>query len=137
MPRTIETLTRDDAGAMLALAEVEAARIGIPYCIAVVDAAAQLIAFVRQDGSQPGCVRLAIDKAWSAVTFQQPTDVLATFSQPGAELYGIQQGHDGRVVVFGGGIPVVRNGRIIGAIGTSAGTVAQDICVAEAALAAL
>lgn len=137
MTRMLETLTREDAGRMLAAAEVEADSLGIPYCIAVVDAAAHLIAFVRQDDAQPGCNELAVNKAFSACMFRQPTEILGSLSQPGAELYGLQQGQGGRVVIFGGGIPVFRSGRVIGAIGASAGSVDQDIAVSGAGLAAL
>jgi uncharacterized protein GlcG (DUF336 family) len=52
-------------------------------------------------------------------------------------LYGIQETNAGKVVIFGGGIPVALNGNIVGAVGESAGTVEQDVAVAEAAIAAL
>lgn len=58
-------------------------------------------------------------------------------AQPGKPLYGIQHSNSEKVVIFGGGIPVVVDDRIVGAVGTSAGTVEQDIAVAEAAIAAL
>lgn len=58
-------------------------------------------------------------------------------AQPGAPLYGIQETNVGKVVIFGGGIPVTLNGSIVGAVGASAGTVEQDVAVAEAAIAAL
>ena len=58
-------------------------------------------------------------------------------AQPGSDLYGIQHSNRGDVVLIGGGLPVVRDGIVIGAVGTSAGTVPEDIAVAEAALAAL
>lgn len=58
-------------------------------------------------------------------------------AQPGAPLYGIQQTNDGKVVIFGGGLPIVIGKAIVGAVGASAGTVDQDIAVAEAAAAAV
>jgi uncharacterized protein GlcG (DUF336 family) len=137
MPRSYETLTLEDAKRMLAAAEAKAASIGQPYNIAVVDAAGHLLAFVRQDGALIGSIDLAIDKATTARLFDRSTAELAKLSQPGEPLFGIDHSNAGKVVIFGGGIPVMIDGRIIGAVGTSAGTVEQDIAVAEAALAAL
>jgi uncharacterized protein GlcG (DUF336 family) len=137
MPRSCETLTLEDAKRMLAAAEKKAISLGIAYNIAVVDSGAHLIAFVRQDGALIGSVDLAIDKAVTARIFDKATAELATLAQSGKPLFGIQESNAGKVVIFGGGIPVLLDGQIVGAVGTSAGTVEQDIQVAEAAIAAL
>src|SRR5215467_11290340 len=137
MPRTIASLTLDDAKQMLSAAEAKAASLGIPYCVAVVDAGGHLLAFLRQDGALIGSIDLAIDKAATARIFDKTTAHLATLAQSGKPLFGIQESNAGKVVIFGGGIPIVSNGNIIGAVGASAGTVEQDIAVAEAAVAAL
>ena len=65
------------------------------------------------------------------------TAALARLAQPGAPLFGIQHSLDGRAVIFGGGVPVLSKGNVMGAIGVSAGTVEQDVAVAVAAMAAL
>jgi uncharacterized protein GlcG (DUF336 family) len=127
----------DDAKRMLAAAEVKAKSFGIAYNIAVVDAGGHLLAFVRQGGALIGSIDLAIDKAATARIFDKATSDLARMSQPGAPLYGIQETNVGKVVIFGGGIPVTLNGSIVGAVGASAGTVEQDVAVADAAIAAL
>lgn len=137
MPRSCSTLTLDDAKRMLAAAEAKAASFRIPYNIAVVDAGGHLLAFVRQDGALIGSIDLAIDKALTARLFDKPTSLLAELARPAHPLYGIQQSNDGKVVIFGGGIPVVLDDRIVGAVGASAGTVEQDIAVVEAAVSAL
>ncbi len=137
MPRTYNTITLDEAKLMLSAAEAKAASLGIPYNIAVVDAGGRLVAFVRQDGALIGSIDLAIDKAVTARIFDKTTSELASLAQPGNALFGIQESNAGKVVIFGGGIPVVFDGGIVGAVGASAGTVAQDIAVAEAAIAAL
>ncbi|MDR5760828.1 heme-binding protein [Caballeronia sp. LZ035] len=137
MPRSFETLTLDDAKTMLAAGEKQARSLGIAYNIAVVDAGGHLLAFVRQDGALLGSIDLAIDKAVTARIFDKKTSELAALAQSGRPLFGIQQSNAGKVVIFGGGIPVVFRGQIIGAVGTSAGTVEQDIEVAMAALSAL
>src|SRR6516162_2239533 len=125
MPRTYASLTLEDAKQMLSAAEAKAASFGVPYCIAVVDAGGHLVAFLRQDGALIGSIDLAIDKAATARIFDKTTSDLATLAQAG------------KVVIFGGGVPVVLDGTIVGAVGASAGTVEQDIAVAEAAIAAL
>jgi uncharacterized protein GlcG (DUF336 family) len=137
MPRSYATLTLDDAKRMLAAAEAKAESFGIAYNIAVVDAGGHLLAFARQDGALIGSIDLAIDKATTARIFDKTTSDLGRASQPGAPLYGIQETNAGKVVIFGGGIPVALNGNIVGAVGASAGTVEQDVAVAEAAIAAL
>jgi uncharacterized protein GlcG (DUF336 family) len=137
MPRSYDSLTLQDAKRMLSAAEEKAIHIGIPYNIAVVDAGGHLVAFLRQDNALIGSIDLAIDKAVTARIFNKPTAELAQLSQPGKALYGIQESNSGKVVAFGGGMPVVYKGNIVGAVGTSAGTVEQDIAVAQAAIAAL
>jgi len=121
----------------LAAGEAKAVSLGIPYNIAVVDAGGHLVAFVRQDGSLIGSIDLAIDKAVTARIFDKSTLELAALAQSGKPLFGIQESNAGKVVIFGGGMPIFIDGKIVGAVGTSAGTVEQDTAVAEAAIAGL
>ncbi|TGS10922.1 heme-binding protein [Mesorhizobium sp. M2E.F.Ca.ET.209.01.1.1] len=137
MPCSCTTLTLSDAKRMLAAGEAEAASFGIAYNIAVVDQGGALVAFARQDGALIGSIDLAIGKALTARLFDKTTASLSQLAQPGAPLFGIQQSNGGRVVIFGGGVPVRVAGEIIGAVGASAGTVEQDISVAQAAVAAI
>jgi len=137
MPKQYATITLADAQRMISAAEAKAASLGIAYNIAIVDAGGHLVAFVRQDGALIGSIDLAIDKAVTARFFDKTTAELATLAQSGQPLFGIQESNAGKVVIFGGGVPIVSGGNIIGAVGTSAGTVEQDIAVAEAAIAAL
>src|SRR5262249_29806985 len=137
MPQTYTSLTLEDAKLMLSAAEAKATSLDIPYCIAVVDAGGHLVAFLRQNGALIGSIDLAIDKAATARIFDKTTSDLATLAQSGRPLFGIQESNAGKVIIFGGGVPVVLNGIIVGAVGASAGTVEQDIAVVEAAIAAL
>ena len=137
MPRSYTTLTLAEAQRMLHAGEAAATRLGVAYNIAVVDAGGHLVAFARQDGALVGSIDLAIGKAMTARSFDKPTSLLASLAQPGAPLFGIQDTNSGRVVIFGGGLPVTSGGVIVGAVGASAGTIEQDIEVAEAAIAAL
>jgi len=137
MPRSIDCLTLEEAKRMLSAAEAKAVTLGIAYNLAVVDVGGHLLAFLRQDGALIGSIELAIDKAKTARIFDKSTAELAQLAQSGKPLFGIQQTNAGEVVIFGGGIPVIVDGNIVGAVGMSAGTVEQDIAVAEAAIAAL
>ena len=137
MPQSYTSLTLDDAKRMLEAGEAAAIAIGLAYNIAVVDAGGHLIAFVRQDEALIGSIDLAIAKAATARLFDKPTTELAQLAQPGRPLFGIQQSNRGEVVIFGGGLPIRLGDRIVGAVGASAGTVEQDVVVAEAAAAAL
>lgn len=137
MPRSIVSLTLADAKLMLEAAEAKAVSLDIPYNIAVVDTGGALIAFTRQDGALEGSIDLAIGKAKTARMFEKTTAYLAELAQPGAPLFGIQETNKGQVVIFGGGVPVKFDGQIIGAVGASAGSVEQDVAVAEAAVLAI
>ena len=105
--------------------------------IAVADSAGHLIAHVRMDGALIGSIDISIKKAFTAAAFRMPTDVLGAMCQPGRPAYGIQMSNDGRVMIFGGGLPLTRTGDLVGAIGVSGGSVDEDVAVAEAGLSAL
>jgi uncharacterized protein GlcG (DUF336 family) len=114
----------------------KAKKIGQPMNIAIVDAGANLAAFVRMDGAWIGSIDIAINKAFTAKAFDISTLELGGNSQPGEQFYGIHASNHGRVMIFAGGIPIKVNGQIIGAVGVSGGSGEQDQAVAEAAVAA-
>ncbi|MGW4462912.1 GlcG/HbpS family heme-binding protein [Micromonospora sp. NPDC004704] len=126
-----------DARKVIAAAEARANEIGQPENIAVVDAGGNLIAHVRMDGAWFGSVDVSINKAWTARAFDIQTKDLATNTQPGQQFFGFNTTNNGRVVIFAGGIPLVRDGKMIGAIGVSGGMGDQDQSVAEAGAGAL
>ena len=80
---------------------------------------------------------LAAKKAYSAVALTRPTHELSDLVQPGAELYQLETMCAGKLVTFGGGLPLFRQGRLVGGIGISGGSVAQDIAIARAAIKGL
>lgn len=129
-------ITLAQARQVVDAALARADEIGQPMNVAVVDAGAHLVHFARQDGSLLGSVDIAIRKARSAVLLKMPTTTLAEVAAPGGSLFGIEVTNDG-LVIFGGGIPLLRDGSVVGAIGVSAGSVEQDCDVAEAGVAAL
>jgi uncharacterized protein GlcG (DUF336 family) len=131
------TLSPSLSREMIETSKNKANVLGIPCSIAVIGADGHLLSFERHDGAISGSVELAINKAFTAKIFNIRTDKLSTLAQPGAELFGIQHSHNGRVVAFGGGIPIQFQGGALGAIGVSGGTVAQDVAIAEAGVGVL
>jgi len=134
--KTRETITLEEARQVIAAAEQKANEIGQPMDIAVVDAGGNLKAHVRMDGAFVGSITISINKAYTAIAFQQETADLQEMTRPGGPIFGLSDAHGGRLVVFPGGIPLVRNGEILGAIGVSTGAVEQDQEVAEAGASA-
>lgn len=132
----MDTITLEDARRVVAAAEEKAEKIGQPMDIAVVDAGGNLKTHVRMDGAFVGSINISINKAYTAIAFQTETKELAPLAQSGQELFGLSDAAGGRIVVFGGGIPLRRDGEVVGAIGVSTGTVDQDQEVAEAGAAA-
>ena len=129
-------ITLEDARRIIAAAEGKAAEIGQPMNIAVADAGGNVVAHVRMDGAWVGSVDISIKKAWTSRAFDIATKDLAEHSQPGGQFFGIHASNDGRVMVFAGGVPIRKRGKVVGAIGVSGGSGEQDHAVAEAGAAA-
>ena len=127
----------EDARRIIAAAEKKADEIGQPMNIAVADAGGNLIAHVRMDNAWIGSVDISIKKAWTSRAFDITTKDLADNSQSGDQFFGIHASNDGRVMIFAGGIPLKKDGKVVGAIGVSGGSGEQDHTVAEAGAAAL
>ncbi|WP_283678448.1 heme-binding protein [Lentilactobacillus sp. Marseille-Q4993] len=77
---------------------------------------------------------LAPKKAWSAIAMKEPTKDISKDIQPGGPLYQMETMLDGKLVSFPGGIPIVINGQIKGAIGVSGGLIEEDQAICEAAI---
>lgn len=133
---SVGRMTLEEARKVVEAAEEEARRIGQPMDIAVVDGGGNLKAFSRMDGGFIGSIDISINKAFTAVAFEAQTRDIGELAQVGQPLYGINTTNSGRVVVFAGGIPLVRGDEVLGAVGVSTGTVEQDQAVAEAGAAA-
>lgn len=125
-----------DARRIIAAAEKKAKAIKQPMNIAVVDAGANLVAHVRMDDAWIGSIDIAINKAFTSRAFDIDTKTLATLAQPDDDFFGIQDSNHGRVMIFAGGIPIKKDGKVVGAIGVSGGKGKQDQAVAEAGAAA-
>ena len=129
-------LTLAQAQEVLKAALVKAEAQGVPMNIAVVDAGGNLKAFAREDGAFLGSIDVATKKARTARFFNMSTAQLGAASQPGKELYGIEVTNDGLVIFGGGELLKNKDGVIVGAVGVSGGSVAEDTNVAKAGVAA-
>lgn len=125
-------ITLDLAKEIIAGAEEEAKKIGVAMVITVVDDGGNLIAIHRMDDAWLASIDIAQNKAWTAVALKMPTAALAEATVPAAELFGLNTTNNGRLVVFGGGIPLVVEDKVVGAIGVSGSSVPHDVQVAEA-----
>lgn len=134
---TVKRLSREDAEIMISAAEKKAAEIGVPMCIAVTDETGALIMFSRMDGGKFSSIRIAIDKAFTAAAARNPTSFYSEICRPGHPTFGIHVTNEGHFSIIGGGIPVLADGTVVGAIGASSGTPDQDIEVAQAGVDAV
>ena len=135
MPAAI-TLDFAAANRIVAAAHDEAARRSILVSAAVVDSGGHLVAFGRMDGAEIAGPVLAVDKAYTAVANRIATSELAVLAAPGGELFGLHANGGGRFVIFGGGIPILIDGVIVGGIGVSGASAAEDEACALAGAAA-
>lgn len=125
-------VTLEDARRVIAAAEKKAQSIKQPMNIAVADEGGNLIAMVRMDGAWLGSIDIAINKAYTARAFDISTKELGELSQSGDQFFGIHVSNHGRIMIFAGGVPLKKNGKVVGAIGVSGGMGKQDHAVAEA-----
>jgi len=125
-------ITLEDARKVIAAAEKQAKELRQPMNIAVADGGGNLVAHVRMDDAWLGSIDIAIKKAFTSRAFNISTRDLAQHSQSGGEFFGIHASNGGRVMIFAGGVPLQRGGKVVGAIGVSGGSGEQDHAVAEA-----
>lgn len=129
-------MTLAEARKITAAAEKKAQEIGQPMNIAVVDEGGNLVSHVRMDNAWIGSIDISINKAFTSRAFDISTKDLATHSQSGGQFFGIHVSNGGRIMIFAGGIPLKKDGKVVGAIGVSGGSGDQDHAVAEAGAAA-
>ena len=125
-----------DARRVIEAAEKKAAEIGQPMNIAVADEGGNLVSHIRMDGAWLGSIDISVKKAYTSRAFDIATKDLATHSQSGGQFFGIHASNDGKIMIFAGGIPLKKDGNVVGAIGVSGGGGDQDHAVAEAGAAA-
>lgn len=130
-------ITLEQAEQAVIAAKAKAIELGTKMNISVVDAGANILAFVRMDGAWLGSADISLKKAKTARFFDMNTGVIGSLSQPGGSLYNIEHSNGG-LITFPGGVPITNaEGVVIGAIGVSGSTVENDHAVAEAGAKAI
>lgn len=131
---TIKRLSLAEAKVLIDGATQKSIEMKIPMCIAVTDESGHLMAFDRMDGGKVSSSPIAIDKAFTGAVARKGTHVYNELCQPGKSTFGIHVTNGGHFSIIGGGFPVFVDGQIVGGIGISSGTAAEDQVVAEYAL---
>ena len=106
--------------------EQKAEEMGMRVVVAVSDASGRPVAVHCMDGAYHGSFDVALNKTYTSTAFQMPTKELSRLCQPGQDLYGLQFSNEGRVMILGGGEPLMVGDTMIGALGVSGGTAVQD-----------
>ncbi len=134
-PSTALKLTESDfcqrAVRLCEAVQRHAAQQGVRVVTAVCDAGGNPVAMLRTDDAFIASVDIAMNKAFTSVSLKMSTDELGRLAQPGESLYGIQFTNNGRIVIFGGGVPLLNDGVIVGGFGVSGGTAEQDTAFGE------
>ena len=116
------------------IAEREAEKVGVPMAIAIADNNGSMVHFTFMDATLPVSREIAVSKAYTAAVLRMSTRTVGELSLPGHPLYGIQNTHQGKLILFGGGFPLCRGDQVIGSIGVSGGSVEEDEQVAAPAV---
>lgn len=127
-------LTLNVAKNILERAEKKALEINVPVVISIVNKNGILIAQHKMDDSIFLSNSVAFNKAYTAISLKMSTEALYNLSQPGQAFYGIENVEPGKICLFAGGIPILKDGEYIGAIGVSGGTPNEDNLIAKYAI---
>lgn len=125
------SITLDQAKYLMERVEEKAGEMGVKAVVAVFNSGANPVAVHCMDDSLIASYDVAVQKAYTVVALKMSTVQLKKLSQPGGSLYGIQHTNQGRIVIFGGGEPLVHKGHVLGGLGVSGGTEEQDMALAE------
>ena len=110
----------------------KAKEMGVKAVVAVSNKAANPVLVECMDQSYIASYDIAVGKAYTVCALKMPTSELKKLAQPGGSLYGVQFTNQGKIVIFGGGEPLYnKKGELIGGLGVSGGTEAQDTALAE------
>lgn len=129
----IKQLSLDIVKEMAVAAEAKAAEMNVPIVFAAVDSGTNLMLMHRMESAFITSVDIAINKAFTSAALKIGTHEVAPDIQPGESLYGLQLTNNCRIISFGGGLPIIENGQVVGAVGVSGGSVEEDMAIAKAA----
>ncbi len=124
----------DKAMQMVRTAHAQAAQLDIAVTAVVVDESGRLVALGRMDRARPITTDMAMNKAYTAASFQQPTSQLAGVAGQ-TWFQSLVVSSNGRIMAGGGAMPITEAGNVVGAIAVAGGTDDQDQRCCEAALA--
>lgn len=111
---------------------VHAGELGVDAAVTVVDQGGHVVTMSRMDAAAIIAVRMSADKAYTSAVTRMPTADWHPLVQPGESLFGLTSAEAGRIITFGGGLPLEGEGGVVGAIGVSGGSVEEDVAIAEA-----
>jgi glc operon protein GlcG len=117
--------------------QAELSRRGKAAVIAVADANGELIALLRTDGTRLASIQIAMNKAWTAAREQAPTRVIGQNSRHPQEGFDMAYYGDRRYIGWGGGLPVVLDGAVVGAVAVSGLTEEEDSELAAVGVATI
>jgi uncharacterized protein GlcG (DUF336 family) len=123
-------MTLATANDLIEKVKAEANKIGVNAVVAVSDAAGRPISIQCMDEAYIASFDVALNKTYTSASLKMSTEALGKLAEPGASLYGIQFTNEGKIVIFGGGEPLYRGGKIVGALGVSGGSAEQDTYLA-------
>ena len=132
-----EMMTLEVAVKLIEAVENKAKEMGLAVVVAVSNAAGRPIAVHCMDGAYHGSFDVAVNKTFTSTAFQMSTAKLATLCRPGESLYGLQFSNDGKVMILGGGEPLMIGTTMIGALGVSGASAEEDSALAAFGAAAL
>lgn len=128
---TPKDITLDAALALAEQVKEKARQMGVKAVVAISNRAARPVLVECMDDSYIASYDVALQKSFTVVSLKMSTSKLKVLAQPGGELYGIQFTNDSKIVVFGGGEPLTTaDGMVIGGLGVSGGSEAQDTALA-------
>ena len=112
--------------------KTKAKEMGVKAVVAVSNAAGNPISVQCMEDSYIASYDIAVNKAYTVAALKMPTSTLKGLAAPGGELYGIQFTNGGKIVIFGGGVPLYsKQGTLLGGLGVSGGTEGEDTDLAE------
>jgi glc operon protein GlcG len=135
MPSYGQPINLEQAKRAIAAGQAEARKNSWPMAIAILDTSGNLVAYEKMDDTQTASIQVAIDKGVSAAIYRRPTKVFEDIVAKGGAGLRVMNLRNASMVE--GGLPIVLNGKVIGAIGVSGAASDQDGMVAKAGADAL
>ena len=127
-----DSITLKEANSLILAVMKKAEEMGVKAVVAVADRHSNPISIQCMDDAYIASYDIALNKAYTVTALKMPTTNLKKLAAPGGSLYGIQFTNNGKIVIFGGGVPLYDSfGRIVGGLGVSGGSEEQDTALAE------